>query len=230
LSSIPANSNIVSAQLSLYHDNSDSTQFDSPANGSNACWLQRVTSTWDKNAVTWNNQPSVTTNNEDSIPMSTVLYQDYTNIDVSNIVQDMVNNPTNSFGFLLSLVNETNYRRMTFASGNNPDTSNYPTLLVCYTIPEGINEIRKTFDAGIFPNPSSNYFTVQYILEKPSNVTFSIINTLGQMLWQTNYNNRLQGSNQVIINSSMIQMPDGIYYLKIRTADSDKTIPFIKSN
>ncbi len=129
LSSIPINSHIASAVLSLYHDNDLEH---STLSGSNACWLQRVTSPWDEYSASWNSQPSTTTVNQVAIEASETTDQDYPHIDVTNLIQDMVDIPDSSYGFLLKLQTEEIYRRLSFASRENIDPAKRPKLTIDY--------------------------------------------------------------------------------------------------
>ena len=54
------------------------------------------------------------------------------NINVTQLVQDMVNNPSSSFGFMISMQDTTIYRRLIFASSDNTNPSKHPMLLVKY--------------------------------------------------------------------------------------------------
>ncbi len=138
LSHIPVNSTINSAYLHL----------SVPPNGSmyaaghhlaneNSCEVSRITGSWNENQVTWQNQPTRSGNNQVIIPAASSNYQGYM-VDVTAMVQDMVNNPNNSHGFYLKLVNENYYRRMVFASSDSPHDSLSPELILNYTTPTPI--------------------------------------------------------------------------------------------
>ena len=134
LSSIPAGAVINGAYLSLYSwDSSGGLGQHSTQSGSNDSWVQRITSSWDELTVTWNTPPSVDVINQVALPASTSSTQDYLDIDVSTLVQDMVDNPSTSFGFMLRLQDETYYRRMNFASSDLHCTLNWLLLIA---IPE----------------------------------------------------------------------------------------------
>ncbi|MCP4125349.1 MAG: DNRLRE domain-containing protein [Bacteroidetes bacterium] len=105
LSSIESGSTILNAKLSLYY-NPNSVHMQSSQSGSNACYLQRVISNWDQSTVTWNTQPSITTTNQVTLPQSSSSTQDYPDINVTQLVQDMVDNPAEGQGFLLRLITE----------------------------------------------------------------------------------------------------------------------------
>ncbi len=130
LSSIPADAVIVSAQLSLYAEDSPDTQFHS---GDNDSWLKRITSPWEEFSVTWNTQPSTTSIHQADLPQSSAPYQDYLNINVKNLVKDMINDPGGNFGFMLQLQNESPYRRLTFRSSDQDEPSENPKLVITYS-------------------------------------------------------------------------------------------------
>ena len=147
LSMIPSNATIQSAYLFLFVDMNVSTfpGGHQQLSGSNESIIKRVIANWNELLVTWNNQPGTTTLNQTTIPQSTASNQDYI-IDVTNLVQDMINDTINSFGFYMKLINENYYRRMIFASKDNPDPELHPRLHVTY-LPDStstnIDEINK---------------------------------------------------------------------------------------
>lgn len=131
LTAIPEDATILNAEISLFHM-TDSATVSQGHYGDNESILQRITSSWDDHTVTWNTQPTVTTQNQVALPASTDPYQDYLDIDVTTLVQDMVNNPTESFGFLFRLKTEQQYRSMYFVTSDFPDATKHPKLIVTY--------------------------------------------------------------------------------------------------
>ena len=130
LSAIPATAIILDAKLSLYSNTtSDHSQLHS---GSNSCYLERITSSWNESTVTWNNQPATTTVNRVTLPASTSSTQNYLDINVTNLVTDMVNNPTTSDGFMLKLATEAVFRSLIFASSDHSDSTRRPKLEITY--------------------------------------------------------------------------------------------------
>jgi hypothetical protein len=132
LSSIPSTTTITSAKLSLYDDPTSSQGTHDQTSGSNAAYLARIVSSWTESTVTWTNQPSTTSTNEVTLPASTSSNQDYTDIDVTSLVQDQISNPSTSYGFMLSLVTEVQYRGLVFASSDHATTAKHPKLVVTY--------------------------------------------------------------------------------------------------
>jgi len=134
LSFIPTGSTINSAYLSLYAwDQTGGIGQHSTLSGSNATWLQRITSSWDEHTVTWNNQPSTTTVNQVSLPATTSPTQNFLNVDVTAMTQDMINDPSAGYAMMLRLQNEAYYRRVNFCSSDHSNSALRPTLVVTYT-------------------------------------------------------------------------------------------------
>lgn len=157
LSSIPIGVNVINARLSLYANTVAENGNGIAMQGGNEAVLRRVTSSWAENTVTWNNVPSTTTLNEVTLQQSSTAFQNYLNIDVKNIVQDMVNNPTTSFGFLLKLVNEVPYSSMIFATSDFPNSSLWPEITIEYYFPITILPLNQlTYCAGSSVNVHFN--------------------------------------------------------------------------
>ncbi|HYV90664.1 MAG TPA: DNRLRE domain-containing protein [Chitinophagales bacterium] len=210
LSSIPINATVTNADLSLYYPTTNNAGSDTSLTSSNESVLQRITSAWAEDAVTWNNQPSSTNQNEVILPAS-VGNQDYPGIDVTTLVQDMVSDPANSFGFLLKLTNESYYARMLFASGDNPDATEHPRLDVCWAIGESVNEMNKANDFSIYPNPCSGIFTLKWNETSGDIKSFKIIDCIGRTVISTGdktFNSEIGRQSQVL---DLSMLPKGVY-------------------
>jgi len=134
LSNIPTDATVTSAKLSLY-------SYDSPSNGmhsmgNNASTLKKVMSSWTEDAVTWNNQPSSSDESQIFLTSSDSEIQDYLDIDATDMVKEMVANPAENFGFVLRIDTEETYRRMVFASSDNPNSDLHPKLDIEYSVIE----------------------------------------------------------------------------------------------
>jgi hypothetical protein len=73
------------------------------------------------------------------MPPSLTTGPGYLDIDVTALVTDMRNDPQNSFGFMLRLVNEIPYNSLVFSSSDDSDTSLWPSITFCYTIPVNVS-------------------------------------------------------------------------------------------
>ena len=164
MSQIPPNATILSADLYLFNDQLTGlySSGHQQLSGSNECIARRVTSPWEEYGVTWNTQPSTTTNNSTVIPSSTSNIQDYV-IDLSEIIQDYVDDPMNSHGIMMQVTNEDPYRRLVFASRDLHDPDVEPKLIVTYEISTDLEELtRDELQVKLFPNPTSGVFRIQF--------------------------------------------------------------------
>jgi hypothetical protein len=137
LSSLPFTAIITDAKLSLYacnpQTNNEYKQMSNLSTGSsnyksNACWLKRIITNWDENTVTYYTKPSFSTENQVYLPISDIYTQNYIDIDVTELVNDIRNN--NSFGFMMQLDKEEKYSNMAFASTDHPNTALHPKLVI----------------------------------------------------------------------------------------------------
>ena len=225
LTSIPANAVIDSAYLKLYADLNNAGQNGIPGQptygSDNAGFVSRITQSWTENSVTWNNQPATTLQNQVVIPQSVSGAENYV-LDVTSMVQDMINNPASSYGFLLREQNEiTYYNSLIFASGDAADANAHPRLKICYTIPAGIVETANDNSLNIFPNPASNQLTI-------TNPRFAIESiVVFDMLGQKVYSERPTNINhQLTVNVS--ELSSGIYFVKVKGEKEERVVKFVK--
>ena len=220
LSSVPTNATVTSAKLSLYSTNDlNSMGQHSTLSGPNDCLLQRITSDWNQTTVTWNTRPTTTAQNEVALPASDSATENYINIDVTAITQDMVNNPSSSFGFMFKLQNESYYRRMNFCLSDNTSPALRPKLEVCYSTANGVHEqLLTNNNISIYPNPAKDNITIE--TNSNTEQRLEIVNLIGQTVY-TNIINR-----KAVINTSAFA--NGMYILKLYTDKETVVRKFVK--
>src|SRR5207302_3584445 len=113
----------------------------SSLSGSNEAVLQRITAAWSESTVTWNNQPATTNQNEVILSQSTAIHQDYLSIDVLNLVNDMLQNPSSSFGFMIKLQTEIRITTMKFETIDNADCNIHTKHVITYPSSTPVNFI-----------------------------------------------------------------------------------------
>ncbi|GAB3521746.1 DNRLRE domain-containing protein [Emticicia fontis] len=129
LSSIPQGTIIDNATLYLF-GNPNTTI--GPNIAPNDLGIYRITSNWQQNTVTWNTQPSFDYTAFATLPSS--AGGDYSNyvVDVTNLIQNYVNDKSNSFGLMLKLFSESPNKMLIFASSKVSNAQLRPKLVVNY--------------------------------------------------------------------------------------------------
>lgn len=132
LSSIPSNSIIISARLTLYSN-------PTPQNGSltvanegpaNAMLIRRITNNWVPSSTYWLNQPPTTATDQVVIPHTGLPSLDLVDVDVKNLVATMVS--SGNYGFMIQLQNEVIYNMRNFCSSTHAQSAKHPKLVVVY--------------------------------------------------------------------------------------------------
>lgn len=131
LPTIPPDKKVLSAELSLYYD--PLKPGSAGQDGNNACYLKKVTSSWDEDKVTWNTMPSTSTAGQVLLGKSPKKDADHPNIDITQFVKDWYTNPSKNYGMMLEVINSTNGNSMKFASSDHPDSTLRPKLVIRYS-------------------------------------------------------------------------------------------------
>lgn len=134
LDGMPDSATILSAKLSLYGISVGTAAPQGNSTGiDNSVWIQRLTTDWNPDSVTWNTKPTSVILNEATIPASTTVWNnDALDIDVTALVDDLLNDK--NYGFALQGKIEQTYRSMSFASCKVADPTKRPKLVVVYEI------------------------------------------------------------------------------------------------
>lgn len=132
LSGIPISAIITSARLSLF---ANPTPSNNPHDGENESYLRRVMTPWSATTVAFDSQPDFSYINQVELPESISPTQDYPNIDVLTLVNQMISDPGHNYGFYLALRLEGIYRSMNFASSECTDILKRPLLVITYDTP-----------------------------------------------------------------------------------------------
>ncbi len=224
LSSIPTTATVQSASLSLYYPTQNNFfATDTSLTHLNTSIIYRITSPWSENTATWNNAPSYSTTNSVTIGPTISSTEDFMNIDVSALVQDMINDPNNSYGFQLQMIDETQYARLLFASGDNPDISKHPKLEVCYIETVGIDQVASSADVSIYPNPAHGQFHV--VMKQDARFEqYKLFDICGKLMEINSVNNE----NDFMIDVS--RFSNGIYFLSLEGKNVRTTKSIVVQN
>jgi hypothetical protein len=227
---VPIHAIITSAALYLYHDNSVWTQGHSTINGSNDCWIRRVTSSWNESTVTWGTQPSYTTQNEVYLPASTNDTMNYPNIDVTNLVKDIWNNYSTSFGFIIMLNTEQHYRSLLFGSNNCADSTKRPVFKICYHIDSSIPDYSISGDglSLVYPNPAENNINIEFKSLSGSDVVLEFYSVSGELIDRVTIHSTASGTNIYPYALDSGKYPMGVYFVKLISGTGTGTQRFVK--
>lgn len=144
LSQLPASAKILSATLYLYgpsptsagvktHLPSGNSSYPGSNKGDNTCLLQRITSSWNANTISWNNPPVSTATDQVVLKASDKQWQYDVAADVTQLVKTMTVDSQANNGFLLKLQTEEPPRFMGFISSNSREIAKRPKLVVTYS-------------------------------------------------------------------------------------------------
>ncbi|MES2730549.1 MAG: DNRLRE domain-containing protein [Bacteroidota bacterium] len=223
LSAIPTTALVTSAKLYLYHNDNTGDLQHSTMSGSNAGLIQRVTTPWQENTVNWNTQPTSTATNQASIPASTSAIQDYV-VNVTGLVQGMVSNPSTNYGFLIKLATEAHYRALMFASSDNANPSLRPQLQIDYVMSGRVASAEDSelntntaIETGLtaHPNPFTNSTKIAFKLPSKSEVTLSILNSMGKIVKQVTKELE-SGYNEMEWDAEKQQIAAGMYIGRVQ--------------
>jgi|GEM_PF-5526929 len=144
--------------------------------GANSCWLEHVVQNWSDDAVTWNTQPSVTPMNAVLIPPSTQLIEDYVGLDVTAMVQAMINDPSQAHGFLIRTQIEDPTRGLFFCGNSYTNPDRRPRLNIKADSDISVFEFAQRPGLRLSPNPVLRNQPVHLTL--PENMTCGSIKVI----------------------------------------------------
>lgn len=209
LSQIPVGSTVLSAKLNLYaYTDFTISPLQDGHYGNNQSVLSRITSNWNESVVTWNTQPGVSILNETTINQSTAPNQDYLNINVTALVQDMVDNPNSSFGFRLALVNEVTTASLSFCSSEFSNTAKRPSLAIEYRLDDAAVQNFAYAAFELYPNPTQNMLYLNFS-QDANHRTVAVYDMQGKIVLQTTAPDKTSAIDVKLLNT-------GIYTIVVK--------------
>ena len=211
LSAIDSTYHVITASLFFYGYNSPSnTGHSAASSGSNSCYLQRIVSPWNEATVSWDTKPEVTTEGQISLAGSIAENQDY-EIDVTEMVAEMVANPSENYGFQLRLQVEEIYNSILFASSDNDNSALRPKLVVEYERKE-LNVEAHQLIYNLAPNPTVDVLNICFN-GSGTELSVALINDLGQLVLT-------ERSFNADMKLDVSDLAGGVYFLKVRKGDA----------
>ncbi len=218
-SQLPQGAVINSAVLNLFANTNPQNGNGIAMQGNNTSVLQRVVSPWTENGVSWFTQPNTTNLNEVYLPQSSSPFQDYTGINITNLVKDLLNNLSGSYGFLLQLLNESGYTTMTFASGDYFQSALHPTLEICFNYPTGYLQLPFVDDKlfSILPNPvTGGVINVKFLKRTSENLQFSVCDLQGRLIHKWSFQSGFIPGESCTLALPEANVCNGVYCLQMQ--------------
>lgn len=221
LSGIPTTATVTSAFVSLYARGQNGI-LNGHTGTANSCYLARVTAPWSDQTVTWNNQPATTLTDAATLLPSTGPLQDYFNIDVTAMVQDMVTNPSTNHGFQLSLINEQETNALIFQSLECGDSTKFPTLdvnILCGEVTAVAEEV-SPMEMLVYPNPAHGQLRVNFNALKSGDLNMELIDLYGRKVATRHLENLSMGLHDLNLDQMIGGQASGIYILHAQMGES----------
>jgi hypothetical protein len=139
---------------------------------------------------------------ETTLNQSTSPNQDYLNINVTALVQDMVDNPNSSFGFRLALVNEAVTSSLSFCSSEFSNTARRPSLAIEYRLEDAAVQTFSYDSFQLYPNPTQNMLYLNFS-QDANKRTVDIYDMQGKIVLQTAAQDKTSAIDVQFLNTGM---------------------------
>jgi len=107
-----------------------------------------------------------------------------------------------------------------FATAAGANFSMAVIPVVCPVTATGIEHNELGSEINMFPNPSSGVFNFAISLAAPTNLTFTVFNTVGQMVFAKTENNMVNG----VLTYDLSHLSKGVYFVNITDSQNNKTV------
>ncbi|GEM_PF-2255272 len=143
LNTIPSGAIITGAELTLFHPSYNTVYWGNNyfpgtplpnTNPGSVYLVDRSAPTWLESSLTWSNSPGFEPGISAPIPVTTTQWNGSVSVDVTNLVQEIMNGGGINNGFYLKLDNEVHYRSQVYATSEYPDATQRPLLVVKYKV------------------------------------------------------------------------------------------------
>jgi hypothetical protein len=194
---------LLSATLSLFA----TTGSTNPGHlGFNDALITRINGSWTPDEVTWQNQPPVVTDHAVFLPRSSGPDQDFTNLEVTELVLDMLSGagPAQQ-GLMIQLQSESVFRSINFASSDHPDASRHPVLTLQIqrvgSTGFGSAALPEALIASFGPNPLQDQLSIQMHLAESHNASLQVYHTSGQLLEKRDLGRLPSGETAMVLSA-----------------------------
>ncbi|GEM_PF-1091292 len=172
--------------------------------GFNDALITRINGSWIPNEVTWQNQPAVVTDHAVFLPRSDAPDQDFINLEVTGLVQDMLSETgTEPQGLRIQLQSESVFRSINFASSDHPDASRHPilTLQIQRVGSTGFGSVAKPADlqAAFGPNPLQDQLSLTVQLKTAQAANLEVYDASGRLVEQLDLGKLPSGETALLL-------------------------------
>ena len=89
----------------------------------------------------------------------------------------------------------------------------------------GIEEANFDGNVFVYPNPNNGAFTVEVELAQQMNLSIGLVDVIGKEIWM---DNAMGSTSQIRKQYDMSNLPDGVYFLRIRADEQTTVVKLIK--
>ncbi|HEX2900089.1 MAG TPA: DNRLRE domain-containing protein, partial [Bacteroidia bacterium] len=181
--------------------------------------LRRVDANWSESLVSWDNQPTAT-DLITVLPQSTHALQDYTNIDVTDDVREMVADASTNHGFLIKLETEAETNALLFHSLNSGNSAKAPMLIIDVDC-QSLVAVGEAIEAGfsLYPNPATQSLKLGIQLRETGNATIQLFDMQGRALSRYDAFLGSVGAHTLDLDALIADQPAGIYILRAKIGE-----------
>ncbi len=111
-----------------------------------------------------------------------------------------------------------------FKQNNGLNATNLTNAINAALISSGMEEKKADFQLSVFPNPAVDMFSVNFVLNQNSEVSFDIFNILGAKIKSLEPARLSAGNHETLINIE--SLANGVYFLKLNNGDHSQLIRF----
>jgi hypothetical protein len=113
-----------------------------------------------------------------------------------------------------------------FISDPFVNNSGFVSSWTCNLLSTGIDDSNSNNAFSIYPNPFTNTATITYSLKETADVEISLSDVLGKQVTLLK-SNQASGTHELTINSDDLNLAKGMYFVKLKMNDEQKTIKLI---
>ncbi len=125
-----------------------------------------------------------------------------------------------------SITSSGNALTLHFVSDPFVNNAGFVSTWNCTMLTTGINDVNSSNPFSIYPNPFTNTATLSYFLKENASVQITLCDVLGKEISLLK-SNQASGAHELSINSEELNLSKGMYFVKLKMNEEQKTIKLI---